>query len=159
MGVFSCGVMVFEGACFDWFWVIGADCYFVEVYFFVDDWFDIVELFACYVDAFDCFQFECLYEVFIVDVVWEVVGGVVCFVGFDEIKVFMGCSDVYLGVYILMNIYIELVVDDLCDGGLFVYLCLWGVYFVGFLDWVNLSVVFYGCYDDDVVWIDVGWRI
>ena len=124
-----------------------------------DDRLDITELPARYADALDRLQPERLSEVFTTDAVWEVVGGTARFVGLDEIKAFMGRTDVHPGAHLMTNIYIESVSDDPRDGGPLVHLCSRGVYPVGPSDRSNPTGVFYGRYDDDVVRADAGWRI
>jgi hypothetical protein len=124
-----------------------------------DDRLDIAELPARYADALDRLQPERLSEVFTTDAVWEVVGGTARFVGLDEIKAFMGRTDVHPGAHLMTNIYIESVSDDPRDGGPLVHLRSRGVYPVGPSDRSNPSSVFYGHYDDDVVHTDAGWRI
>ena len=141
------------------FRAIGADRYLAEVHLTADDRLDIAELPARYADALDRLQPDRLHEVFTADAVWEVVGGGIRLVGLDEIKAFMGRSDVHPGAHILTNIYIESVADDPRDGGPLVHLCSRGVYPVGPSDRLNPTSVFYGRYDDDVVLTEAGWRI
>jgi hypothetical protein len=123
-----------------------------------EDRLDIAELPGRYADALDRLEPQRLSEVFTADAVWEIVGGM-RLDGLDEIKAFMGRSDVHPGAHLMTNVYIDTVTEDPRDGGPLVHLRSRGVYPVGPSDRHNPSGVFYGRYDDDVVRTDDGWRI
>jgi hypothetical protein len=121
-----------------------------------DDRLDIIELPGRYADALDRLQPERLSEVFTVDAVWEMVGGL-RLDGLEAIQEFMGRNDVHPGAHLMTNIYIDRVTET-ADGQV-VHLRSRGVYPVGPSDRRNPSGVFYGHYDDDVVRTETGWRI
>lgn len=123
-----------------------------------DDRLDIAELPARYADALDRLEPHHLREVFTVDAIWEMVGGL-RLNGLDEIMAFMGRDDVHPGAHLMTNIYIESVTQDPRDDGPLVHLRSRGVYPVGPSDRNNPSAVFYGHYEDDVVRTPDGWRI
>lgn len=122
-----------------------------------DDRLDIAELPGRYADALDLRQPESLRQVFTVDAVWEVVGGM-RLEGLDAIMAFMGRDDVHPGAHIMTNIYVANVAQQ-ADGSPLVHLSSRGIYPVGPSDPSNPTAVFYGRYDDDVVRADDGWRI
>jgi ketosteroid isomerase-like protein len=123
-----------------------------------DDRLDIFELPGRYADALDQLEPDKLSLVFTDDAVWEVVGGL-RLDGLDEIKAFMGRSDVHPGAHLMTNYHIESVTEDPGTGLPVAHLRTRGVYPVGPSDSKNPVAVFYGRYDDDIVQTDDGWRI